>query len=126
MVRRPELGRPPSGRMGFAIADARWLGPQTILEERPPTLMEAGAEGRYVASLFEVQLYRANELRNQILGHRPRAPRRVYASPSELRVGRVDLLHPLLRIYPYLWFQACHLVGVELPRESPVGCADLL
>jgi hypothetical protein len=34
------------------VGDARWLEPQTIHEGRGPALMEAGAKGRYAASLF--------------------------------------------------------------------------
>src|SRR5215212_2821618 len=47
----------PPRRIGFAIVDPPWLGPQTALEGRPPALMEAGAGGRCAASLFEAQLY---------------------------------------------------------------------
>ena len=35
-----------------SAGDDRWLGPQTVLEGRPPSLMEAGTEGRCAASLF--------------------------------------------------------------------------
>ena len=44
---------------GAVVGHAPWLGPQTVLEGRPPALMDASAKGRYVASLFGVQLYLA-------------------------------------------------------------------
>ena len=39
--------------------DAPWLGPQTVLEGRPPALMEVGEEGRYAASLSRARLGRS-------------------------------------------------------------------
>src|SRR5215217_9350621 len=51
---------------------------------------------------------------------------RVVPLALELRVGGIDLLHPLLRILPDLRFQVGHLVGVVGLRKVPVCCADLL
>ena len=44
----------------------------------------------------------------------------------ELRVGDVDLLHPLLRILSYFRFQAGDLIGMVGARQLPVGRPDLL
>ena len=43
----------------------------------------------------------------------------------ELRVGQVDLFHPLLRILPDFRVQVGNLVGVVGQRELPVGGANL-
>src|SRR5215208_5538606 len=51
---------------------------------------------------------------------------RVVPLAFELRVGGVDLLHPLLRILPDLRLQVGHLVRVVGPRKLPVCRADLL
>ena len=35
-----------SPRRGFMVSDSPWLGPQTVLDGRPPALMDAGVESR--------------------------------------------------------------------------------
>src|SRR5215217_2323805 len=51
---------------------------------------------------------------------------RIVPLAFELRVGGIDLLHPLLRILPDLQLQVGHLVRVVGLRELPVCSADLL
>jgi hypothetical protein len=49
---RVHQGSNPSRRMGFAVGDAPWFGPQRTSSMDGPALMEAGTEGRYAASLL--------------------------------------------------------------------------
>jgi hypothetical protein len=70
--------------MGFVIADAPWLGSQTVLERWPPALMEAGAEGRRSASLFGALLNRAGHRATQgeAFAHSRYAPKGLLRDPE--------------------------------------------